>query len=328
VTRRADAVEADGCSAAVDPPAHTFTVFTPTYDRAHTLPRVYDSLRHQTFADFEWLIVDDGSRDGTRDLVARWRAENPFRIRYVTQEHAGKHVAANRAVELARGELFLTLDSDDACVPDALERLKRHWDAIPAGERDRYAAVTGLCVDQDGRLVGDRYPGDVLDSDPIELVYRYGVKGEKWGFTRTSILRHFPFPTANGMTFVPEGVVWDSIGLHYRTRYVNEALRVYWIRTGGEPDAARPGPIAPGHALGLATWHAFILNHHLRWFPHAPIRFLASAIHYTRFSALAGDGPMRQLAGLQTTGGRVLWALVAPLGWAVYAIDRLRTRRQ
>ncbi len=98
---------------------HVFTVFTATFNRAHVLHRVYHSLRAQTFRDFEWLVVDDGSTDGTGALVEAWRAEADFPIRYRYQENRGKHVACNRAVAEARGRFFLTLDSDDACVPQA-----------------------------------------------------------------------------------------------------------------------------------------------------------------------------------------------------------------
>ena len=60
------------------------TVFTPTYNRAHTLPRTYESLRNQDCYCFEWLIIDDGSTDGTDKLVETWMAENyPFKIRYI-----------------------------------------------------------------------------------------------------------------------------------------------------------------------------------------------------------------------------------------------------
>ncbi|MDP5238381.1 glycosyltransferase family A protein [Uliginosibacterium sp. 31-16] len=93
-----------------------FTVFTPTYNRAAVL---YDSLCAQTCRDFEWLIVDDGSTDDTRELVARWQSEAGFSIHYVWQKNGHKKTAMNRGAAEARGELFLTLDSDDACLPDA-----------------------------------------------------------------------------------------------------------------------------------------------------------------------------------------------------------------
>ena len=93
--------------------AHLFTVFTPTFNRAHTLGRVYASLRAQTYTDFEWLIVDDGSTDGTEELVRGWMAEAPFPLRYLTQVHGHKKAAFNRGVREANGELFVALDSDD-----------------------------------------------------------------------------------------------------------------------------------------------------------------------------------------------------------------------
>lgn len=186
---------------------HTFTVFTPTYNRAHTLSRVHDSLRAQTFREFEWLIVDDGSTDGTGELVQKWSAEADYPIRYIWQENRGKHIAFNRAAAEARGELFLVLDSDDACVPEALERFHRHWRSIPLQERPRFSALTALCVDRHGNLIGTAFPQDVLDSDSIGIRYRHKLKGEKWGFHRTEVMRRFPFPEGIERTYVLEGIV-------------------------------------------------------------------------------------------------------------------------
>ncbi len=158
---------------------HVFTVFTATFNRARVLHRVYDSLRTQTFRDFEWLVVDDGSTDGTGALVEAWRAEANFPIRYRYQENRGKHVACNRAVAEARGRFFLTLDSDDACVPQALARLNRYWEEIPEREQPGFSAVTVLCMDEAGRIVGDRFPRRITDSDPLEVPFRLKVRGEK-----------------------------------------------------------------------------------------------------------------------------------------------------
>src|SRR5207237_1817583 len=112
----------------VSEPLHAFTVFTATFNRAHTLPRVYDSLRVQTLTDFEWLVVDDGSTDGTRELVAGWAAQPAFPIRYFHQENSGKHVAENVAVREAHGRFTATLDSDDWYAPDALESSLAAWE--------------------------------------------------------------------------------------------------------------------------------------------------------------------------------------------------------
>ena len=84
------------------------------------------------FAISNGSIMDDGSTDGTRELIAQWQAESNFPIRYFFQENQGKPAAFNHGVQEARGELFLTLDSDDGCIPEALERFKYHWESIPA----------------------------------------------------------------------------------------------------------------------------------------------------------------------------------------------------
>ena len=308
------------------PCRYSFTVFTAAYNRAHTLHRAYESLQSQTFRDFEWLVIDDGSQDGTAALVAGWQRENQFPIRYVAQPNLGKPSAFNRAVQLARGELFLTLDSDDACVSTALERFKHHWDSIPAAERGKYSAVTALCMDQDGTLLGNRYPADVLDSDPVELVYRFRVHGEKWGFQRTDVLKEFPFPSVSRARIVPENVVWDAIGQRYRTRYVNEVLRIYWIQHG--PDSTQVSYSPPAtHAPGLAFWHRTILNTHMKWLRYAPDKLFRSAVHYTRFSAHSGDGPRQQLRQLTNRRARALWTLAAPIGYAVFARDIARFGR-
>ena len=103
-----------------------FTVFTPTFNRAYTLQGVYESLAMQTFRDFEWIIVDDGSTDNTENLISEWKKEANFVIRYYYQTNQGKHIASNKGVKEAQGELFLFLDSDDRCVPQTLEVFKKY----------------------------------------------------------------------------------------------------------------------------------------------------------------------------------------------------------
>lgn len=207
---------------------YVFTVFTPTYNRAHTLSRVYNSLKTQTYRDFEWLIIDDGSIDNTCNLIEQWQKEAEFPIRYIRQENQGKHIAFNRGVKQAKGELFLTFDSDDACVPEALERFKYHWDSIPEKDKAEFSAVTTLCINQDGKLVGNAFPFDILDSNTIELHTKYQVIGEKWGFQKTDIFKEFPFPEIESEKFITEGIIWNRISLKYKTRFVNEKLRIYY----------------------------------------------------------------------------------------------------
>lgn len=288
-----------------------FTVFTPTHNRAHTLSRVFDSLQAQTLRDFEWLIVDDGSTDGTRALVESWTADFP--IRYIFQEHGGKHRAFNRGVAAAHGELFLNLDSDDACVPRALEVFANAW--APIARDEGFSAVTALCVDEAGAVVGSRFPTDVCDSDSLEIRYRHKVTGEKWGFHRTRVLREFPFPDFDGV-FVPEGVVWAKIARRYKTRFINEPLRIYY-QDRGQEKLTRPAKMSRV-ARARALWHEERLNHDLDYFTAAPVEFLRNAVQLTRLSLHARKAP-------RVHGPGVLLALLGlPFGAALFGVDKIR----
>jgi glycosyltransferase involved in cell wall biosynthesis len=206
-----------------------FTVFTPTFNRRHTLLRLFESLEAQTFRDFEWLVIDDGSTDGTGELLHELESRASFSLRYHYQPNAGKHVASNRAVDLASGLLFTTLDSDDALLPHSLRRMADHWWSIPLDRRHEFSGVTCLCQRQDGTILGDCFPASasakgVLDSDPIAMMV-FGITGDKWGFHATDIMRQYRFPEFEGERFIPEGLVWNRIGSKYGIRYVNEPLR-------------------------------------------------------------------------------------------------------
>lgn len=284
--------------------SYAFTVFTPTFNRAHTLERVRQSLLSQTFMDFEWLIVDDGSTDSTPQLIDKWLDDSPFPIQYIRQLNSGKHVAFNRGVSQARGELFITLDSDDSCLPEALATLFKAWQDIPNAVRENFAAVTGLCVDENGQVVGERFPFEMLDSNPSELNHRYKIKGEKWGFTKTDLLKKHPYPEPAEVLFVPESVVWIPIGKKYQTRYVNQPLRIY--HTANEDSLSHSG-LKWSQVEGLFIWHQTVLNYEAGWIWRDPASILRSAVNYGRFGMLAGLGLARQAKGLNNMLARLLW---------------------
>ncbi len=298
--------------------APTFTVFTPTYNRAHTLPRVYASLLAQTLHDFEWLIVDDGSADGTKALVERWQAEAPFPVRYLHQPNQGKHIAFNAGVRAAAGRLFLTLDSDDECVPTALERFRYHWESIPPARRREFTGASCLCQYVDGGIVGDRFPRDVTDSDSLEIFYRYKVRGEKWGVHRVEVLREFPFPEDVKATHVPEALIWSRIARRYRTRFFNEALRIYYVDAPSLVNGTDPAH----KALAIRLGHLSTLNEELDFFAQAPLIFFYSGALYARSCFFLGIRPGQQVRALRTLGGRLIWLLALPVGWAYYRAQR------
>jgi glycosyltransferase involved in cell wall biosynthesis len=298
---------------------YLFTVFTPTYNRARTLQRVYASLQRQTLRNFEWLVMDDGSTDNTRALIAQWETESNFPIRYIFQENQGKPAAFNRGVQEARGELFLTLDSDDECVPEALERLKHHWDAIPAQDKTKFSAVTVLCKDQNGNLVGNKFPRDIFDSDTIEVTFKYRVTGEKWGFQRTDVLKQFPFPSIPNAKFISESVVWFALSRKYKTRFVNEALRIYHVDDGAGDHLST---LSPAVLSGRAYLHRFVLNELIDWLFRTPRSVFRSAINFSRYSFGLGIPSSSQLKELHSATARLVVAALMPLGFFMSLRDK------
>lgn len=301
---------------------YQFTVLTPTFNRAHTLQRVFDSLCAQTFQDFEWVIVDDGSTDQTECLVRDWQKAASFPIRYFWQQNQHKKVAFNRGVQEAWGELVVALDSDDQLEPNALYDMSRTWRDIPLEERSQFAAVTGLCRTPQGIVVGDMYPYDVMDASPLDIQFVFRVGGEKFGCLSTRILRQFPFPEdING--FVPESLVWRAIArAGYKTRFVNHVYRVYYpgsdsLSEQGKQDASQ-------HALGM--WllaHDTIVNC-IPWFTASPIEFFKAAARYTRFALHLWWRSVKRPVGYRLQGG-LSWALVlamSPVGIALFLRDR------
>ncbi len=313
---------------------YVFTVFTPSYNRASTLHRVYESLQAQTYRNFEWLIVDDGSKDNTREVVEQWQQENLFPIRYVYQENGHKHIAFGRGVKEADGELFLTLDSDDYCEPNALERFKYHWDAIPQDQKESFSAVTCLCKTVDGEIVGSRFPFEPTDSDSIEINYRYKVEGEKWGFHRTDVLRQLSYHEELNGIYVCESVYWHEISRKYKTRFVNEALRTYVIDPPAPvveskkkkivTDPSMAGSHVRTRALGQQMFYSDVLNKDINWFRIAPVIFFLSAVKYVRVSFHVGDKVPQQVANVNTLMGKILCVLALPFGYLVYLKDNYR----
>ncbi len=295
-----------------------FTVFTATFDRAHTLPRVYRSLQEQTFRSFEWLIVDDASTDGTAELVRGWQQDAAFPIRYVRQEHGGKHAAFNRGVSLATGDLFLSIDSDDACVPEALERFWHHWVSIDPAAQPPFSAVTALAADQDGRVIGEPFAMSPTDSTSLEMYFGRGPRGDNWGFHATNVLRQFPFPEPPGVTFVAESIVWFAISRRYRTRYVNDVL----LTVHSDAQGTRLSSLSPGTARGRLMFHQAVIEDYLDFLFRSPNLVLRSFVNYARYSYYLRVGSVEQIRRVRRWPTRMLLAPLLPVGRLLARRDR------
>ena len=137
----------------------TLTVFTPSYNRAYTLHKCYESLLRQTSKDFTWLIIDDGSSDNTKELVDSWINENKIEINYIYQENQGMHGAHNTAYKNIKTELNVCIDSDDYMPDDAVKKIISFWNK---NKRSDLAGIMALDAYTDGKVIGDKFPNECV----------------------------------------------------------------------------------------------------------------------------------------------------------------------
>ena len=208
------------------------TVFTPAYNRAHLLHVLYNSLKNQTSFNFEWLIVDDGSKDNTKEVVDGFINEcDKFQIRYYFQENHGKHVAINYGVQLAQGDKFFIVDSDDWLSSDAIEKIHIFFEEIRGFED--FAGVAGLKLYGNGELVGTTFDKEYVDCTSLERL-KYKINGDKAEVFYTNVLKNYPFPVFEGENFLGESVVWYRIANDgYKIRWFNEGIYFCEYLEGG-----------------------------------------------------------------------------------------------
>lgn len=198
------------------------TIFTPTYNRGYILPKLYESLCRQSATGFEWIVVDDGSTDETEALLRRWETESPFPLRWTRQPNGGKHRAINRGVEMARGDFFFIVDSDDRLPKDAVEVLLRETSVI-TGDRT-FAGVIGLRGDMEGHPMGGVASEECFDGQIREVRYRQGMMQDMAEVVRTDYLRECPFPDIEGERFCTESLVWNRLDRRYRFRFLSRVI--------------------------------------------------------------------------------------------------------
>jgi glycosyltransferase involved in cell wall biosynthesis len=293
------------------------SVVTATYNRAATLPALYSSILAQG-ADVEWVVVDDGSSDGTAELVLGMAESAPFPVRLFRQPNRGKHVALNRGIPMARGSMAVLIDSDDALLPGGLGRLLARWHEIPAERRKDYFGVVGRCVDETGGRIGDHFPGPrPVDCSWHDAVYVHRARGDRSGLLRTDVLRAHPFPEPDNRPFVMEGMVWRQIGRRYLTRYVDDPL--VSVNTSGQDRLTRRPLREVGAAL--RDYHAAVLVEDLPWFRHSPALFIHAAVQYGRLGMVERIPLHRQSSELSGPA-RLLWASTLPVSALLWLRDR------
>lgn len=164
------------------------TVFTPAYNRANLLPRLYESLKRQTSKNFMWIVVDDGSTDNTKELVQKWIDKtNEFEIKYIYKENGGLHTAYNEAIAALETELSVCIDSDDYMPDYAIEVITNFW---KENGSDEYAGIVAPDSFENGEIIGDPLP-DQKSVNLIDLLIgKYNINnGDRKNVIRSDLYK-------------------------------------------------------------------------------------------------------------------------------------------
>lgn len=288
----------------------TLTVFTPAYNRAHTISRTYESLCRQTCKDFIWLVVDDGSTDGTRKLIEQWIADGIIPIQYIYQENQGMHGAHNTAYSNITTELNTCIDSDDYMPDDAVEQIIDFWKKHGS---DRYAGIIGLDATQDGTIIG--YGFDGVKSTTLTHYYARGGKGDKKLVYRTDVIRRYPeYPLFEGERYVGLAYKYMLIDQDYQLLTLEKPLVIVEY----QPDGS-------SFSMYRQYWNnprgfSFYRLTEMRFAPTLKRRFMV-CIHYVASSIIA-----RNRHFISESNQKALTILAIPFGIALYLVIRHKVK--
>lgn len=199
------------------------TIFTPTFNRAYTLPILYDSLISQTEKSFIWLIVDDGSADNTEEIVKHWITENKLEIKYVKQQNMGMVAAHNTAHLNIFTELNVCIDSDDFMPLDGVNSVLDYWNSLE--NKENLMGIVGLDTYKSGEVIGDSFPANVERCTFSEIIHKYKIKGDKKYVLRTDLIKSvLPYPYIEGEKFPAPSYLYLILESKFKFALLNKPL--------------------------------------------------------------------------------------------------------
>ncbi len=287
------------------------TVFTPTYNRAYTLHKCYESLKKQSCKNFKWLIIDDGSEDNTRELVKEWINEKKVNIKYHYQENQGMHGAHNTAYELIDTELNVCIDSDDYMPENAIEKILDFWDK---NKKKDIAGIMALDAYTDGKIIGSQFPQTLIESTYFDIYNKYGVKGDKKLIYRTDLIKQNPYPIFEGEKYVGLAYKYAKLDEKYKLLLMNEVVcKVEYMQDGSSLNMLRQYKKNP-------KGFAFIRIEDMKN-PKCKLSFkFKSAIHYVSSNIFSKNRKF-----LRESPCKFITLLAIPFGIILFAYINLKT---
>ena len=197
------------------------TIFTPTYNRAYILPKLYESLVKQSDKNFIWLIVDDGSSDHTKNIIDVFKKENKIEIQYIFQENKGKHFAVNNGLRNTKTAFFSVIDSDDFLAERAIAEMQILSEKIK--EKPEVAGFTFIRFSEKTEFDREKYGmKEWLVSG--SATYDWEFPGEMVYCLKTEIHKKFLFPEFDGEKFCPESLVFRRIERQFKILFTDKVL--------------------------------------------------------------------------------------------------------
>lgn len=287
------------------------TIFTPAYNRAHTLPRTYQSMLGQSNKNFIWLIVDDGSSDRTAELVNEWQAQdNGFEIRYIYKENGGMHTAHNTAYKNIDTVLNVCIDSDDCLAEEAVQKIHDFWEKH---KDENYAGIIGLDADMDGKIIGKAFPDD-LEETTLTGYYAAGGAGDKKLVYRTDVVKKYPpYPVFEGERYVGLNYLYLLIDQDYKLAVMNDVL----CNVEYQPDGSSNNMFKQylKNPQGFAFLRKVYMQH-----PTSKKRLFTDCVHYVSSSLIAHNRRF-----VKESPRKALTIFAIPFGSALTAYIRIKS---
>ena len=226
-----------------------FTVIMPVYNRKKLIGRAMASVEKQSFRDFEYIVIDDGSteEESIDDMMEKFMEQVSFPVMFIKKENGGVHTARNLGTVHGRGMLWCALDSDDCLLEDALEKMYCAWQEIPSGKRNQYYGIVTRCKDENGQIIGKEIPSWINGrSWKAAREFKMSVQGDLHGACAMQVMKKYLWPEPEGVTFVTESILWCYLDTKYKQYLTNKVtLRYYLDNTwehltggGGAEDSA------------------------------------------------------------------------------------------
>lgn len=244
-----------------------FTIWTAAYNAEKTIHRTYKSIEAQTYRNFEWVVVDDGSIDDTANVIKKLKEISSFPIKIVLKKNGGKHTALREAAKVSDGLYVVIIDSDDELLPNALEIFDKYWQELELSPDYRnFWQVKGQCIDEKGKTMGPQLPKEpYFDSDYNMIQFKYKNKSEMECASKFSVMvneasvpEHFVFE--DKCSNFGEGIRWSRAARKYKTRFISDVVRIYHRDVDGSLTASNKNKRSMKHTYNLFVYELYSIK--------------------------------------------------------------------